>query len=124
MTAKLTETYRLQNFVSSEPAPPVAICLRATSRNPAESLDRVKEVMEIIATKSGDTWLSDQEWEAALPDWFVQGTKRHTEQEIEANPKLWDGGGVARCNETERLGMVEFREGSRRMDCQSCSIML
>lgn len=92
MTPNTTETYRLQNFVSGEAAPPVAVCLRATSRHPAESLDRVKEVMRTIATRSGGTWLSDQEWEAVLPDWFVQKTKRHTEQEIEANPKLWDWG--------------------------------
>lgn len=53
-------------------------------------LQRSKEVLEVILRSSTQRWLSNSEWQAILPGWFVAGcAPEKTNEEVEQWLKWW-----------------------------------
>jgi hypothetical protein len=85
-----SEDYRITNYTHGETPPPVVVTMQAVCSDLPACLDRVKEVMVVIARYRPDAWPSDEEWERLLPAWFVTKTKAHTIEEIERDERCWD----------------------------------
>jgi hypothetical protein len=48
--------------------------------------------MGLVAQAQKDEWLSDEEWQRQLPDWFLRSFEGHTVEQIAASTLLWDFG--------------------------------
>jgi len=90
--SQTTELERIETLVSGETPPPVAVRVVAevVGGDPAASLERVKQVMRVVAEKRGDKWPSDSWWRANLPNWLLDSFEGHTDEELLRNPALWD----------------------------------
>ena len=89
MTAS-TEPQRVSAYVGGEAPPPV--CVRVVGRCPAgaaESLERVKEVMRVVAAQAHDRWPQERRWRQLLPTWFVELFENLSLDEILADESLW-----------------------------------
>lgn len=84
------ERQRVSGNVDGEAPPPV--CVRVVGRCPAgaaESLERVKEVMEVVAAQAHDSWPEQARWRQLLPTWFVELFENLSLDEILADESLW-----------------------------------
>lgn len=75
-------------------------------------LQRSKEVLEVILRSSTQYWLSDSEWQAILPDWFVAGcAPEKTDEEVEQWLKWWRSLSLkerSRANEEQRWSLQDW----------------
>lgn len=89
MTA-LSELKRISGYVEGEVPPPV--CVRVVGRcaaGAADCLERVKEVMRIVAAQPQDSWPQEVRWRQLLPTWFVAFFENRSLEEILADESLW-----------------------------------
>lgn len=85
-----TEAERVFSHIDGEPGPPVYICILGDCPEGAEvSLERVKEVMLIIASQNREAWPDESGWIQLLPTWFEATFKKHSLDEIVADESLW-----------------------------------
>lgn len=65
----------------------------ASALDTAASLDRVKEVMRLIAAEADSgTWSTDEEWLRKLPAWFTKPFQSRTIEDVLKDDALWDFG--------------------------------
>jgi hypothetical protein len=84
---------RIHRQTKGEIPAPVCLLLRfSSSANPAEVLEKTRNVMEILARALRGTWPSDEEWRRDLPSWFVRSFEGHSLKDLLAYPTLWDFG--------------------------------
>lgn len=91
MTA-LTERERLDALTSGEAPPPVAVRVVGWSRDAGVALERVREVMRLVAQKREGGWPGDEWWRDNLPRWFLDSFEGHTEEDLLRDRSLWDFG--------------------------------
>lgn len=85
----MDELERIDAYCAGQTPPEMPVRLEATAANPQEVLDRIKQVMRLIAARRDDEDPERADWRTLLPDWFTASFD-HSLEEIEANPDLWD----------------------------------
>lgn len=89
----LSEEERIADNVSGEVPPPVEVRLVCTTPSQARvALDRVRDVMTLVASRRMSEWPDDTWWQSQLPSWFLQSFDGHSTDEILQDPSLWDFG--------------------------------
>jgi len=68
-------------------------------------LSKSREVLEVVLRQSALEWLSDEDWQRLLPEWFVRRCAREkTEEEAEQWLQWWRGlESEEQLNENQRL---------------------
>lgn len=57
--------------------------------NSGEVLAKAREALAVVVSKSADNWPSDEEWEQALPPWFIKKCRPpYSEQELKEELRL------------------------------------
>jgi hypothetical protein len=85
------ELHRLHtNGLEDEPVGPL-IGVVVSASDAAASLERVKEVIRLVAA-SASIWPTDDEWLQALPAWFIEPFGGRTIEEVLGDDTLWDFG--------------------------------
>lgn len=89
----IMECDRIVQYFHNEQSPSVQIKLVGHGcENSEETLEKVKQVMLVVANARDKEWPDDGHWEKALPEWFVNTFKGHSLEEIMADPNLWTFG--------------------------------
>jgi len=87
------ELERVDQNLGGEPAPPTEVRLvTSVDGDPEASLDRVREVVRVIAEQRAQAWPDDGWWESHLPQWFVEPFRSRTMEEVLKDPDVWDFG--------------------------------
>ena len=93
MTLKLNQIERIERLTDGEVPPAVHLHLRfASTVRGVVVLERVRQVMQLVAIAQSQTWPSDDEWRCRLPDWFIRTFEGYTREELLMRPDLWDFG--------------------------------
>jgi hypothetical protein len=85
---------RIDQLKNGEDPPAVGLTLRFSSSTTSGEtvLERVREVMRLVALAQGRAWLNDDEWRRHLPEWFVRSFEGHSAADLLTNADLWDFG--------------------------------
>ena len=83
---------RIEQDISGEAAPAVALQLRFTSAGRTGVLERTRHVMRLVAAAQETEWPADEEWRRRLPEWFVRTFEGHSLDELMANQNIWTFG--------------------------------
>lgn len=89
----MTELQRILDDEACEgPSVPLVV-LAGEASDAKRSLERIKEVLALVARASAsDTWPTDEEWAEQLPEWFVGPLKGRSLDEVLKDQSLWDYG--------------------------------
>ena len=85
-----TEERRVDLHVAGEEPAPVHVQVFGTG--PWGCVERIREVMRIVARQRGAGWPDEAWWQQNLPRWFVATFEGHTVEELLADPALWHFG--------------------------------
>ena len=73
--------------------PNPSIGVVANALDSVASLERVKEVMRLVAAEAdAGSWSTDDEWMRKLPSWFVEPFNGRTVEDVLKDEDLWDFG--------------------------------
>lgn len=89
----MNQIERIQRQTAGEPSPPVRVQLNfRTSTSSSDVLDKIRQVMSLVAAAQASVWPGDDDWMRRLPEWFIRSFEGHELQDLLSNSALWDFG--------------------------------
>lgn len=98
MTIEASELKRIDKSGVQEIGAMPSVRYRAICPGGAyESLEKLKIVMRLVAARNEQNWLTDEQWKACLPGWFISSfdfgeSVNRVEAQEEADDLSWDFG--------------------------------
>lgn len=87
------EQRRIINNNNNEHPFGVRLQFKINCSDPATKLQRIKDVMFVIASKLADKWPDEEVWSRILPQWFVHKIQSYSIEELYESPSvLWHYG--------------------------------